>query len=357
LIPIIAAGFFGIEHFSPPWDVIYLPLFNLLVLAYRFLLSDFALAIIVFTVVIRTVLAPLFAAQIRQQKEMQRMQPLIREVQRKHKGNPQKIQQEQQALYREHGVNPLGGCLPLLVQMPILFSLYQVLIRASNVVTLTTDQVKEAAFTQLKAALPGITQLGTSGNQVTFSTPVSGPCNLPQFDSGNFTHFLPLNCQLVDPLHRLVGRRRDHRQRAAIVAQGLRPQERRAFTDALLDDQHRLSDQDRVAAMAGFVQCSPARVGEDVQHLVIARQRVGGEGMNTPGARDYRQVLEQNRAEAAALLVIRHRERDLGFALGRAVVSRNRDDLIAQLRDEDHPIPIVDVRDVLELRGSRARNG
>ena len=102
---------------------------------------------------------------------------------------------------------------------------------------------------------------------------------------------------------------------------------------------------------------SPARVGEDVQHLVIARQRVGGEGMNTPGARDYRQVLEQNRAEAAALLVIRHRERDLGFALGRAVVSRNRDDLIAQLRDEDHPIPIVDVRDVLELRGSRARNG
>ena len=205
MTPLVAAGFFGIEHFSPPWDVIYLPLFNLLVLAYRFLLSDFALAIIVFTVVIRTVLAPLFAAQIRQQKEMQRMQPLIREVQRKHKGNPQKIQQEQQALYREHGVNPLGGCLPLLVQMPILFSLYQVLIRASNVVTLTTDQVKEAAFTQLKAALPGITQLGTSGNQVSFSTPVSGPCNLPQFDSGNFTHFLPLNCQLVDPLHLSTG--------------------------------------------------------------------------------------------------------------------------------------------------------
>src|SRR5207248_9625094 len=175
LTPLVAAGFFGIEHFSPPWDVIYLPLFNLLVLAYRLIFNDFALAIIVFTVAIRTVLAPLFAAQIRQQKEMQRMQPLIREVQRKHKGNPQKIQQEQMALYREHGVNPLGGCLPLLVQMPILIILYQVLIRASNVVTLTTDQVKEQAFTQLKAALPGITQLGTSGNSVTFSTTVSGP--------------------------------------------------------------------------------------------------------------------------------------------------------------------------------------
>jgi YidC/Oxa1 family membrane protein insertase len=205
LIPVVAAGFFGIEHFSPPWDVIYLPLFNLLVLAYRLIFSDFALAIIVFTVVIRTVLAPLFAAQIRQQKEMQRMQPLIREVQRKHKGNPQKIQQEQMALYREHGVNPLGGCLPLAVQMPILIILYQVLIRASNVVTLTTEQVKEQAFTQLKAALPGITHLTTSGNQVTFSTPVSGPCNLPQFDSGSFTHFLPLNCQLLDPLHLSAG--------------------------------------------------------------------------------------------------------------------------------------------------------
>jgi len=205
LIPIIAAGFFGIEHFSPPWDVIYLPLFNLLVLAYRLIFSDFALAIIVFTVAIRTILAPLFAAQIRQQKEMQRMQPLIREVQRKHKGNAQKIQQEQMALYREHGVNPLGGCLPLVVQMPILIILYQVLIRASNVVTLTTDQVKEQAFTQLKAALPGITQLGTSGNQVAFSTPVSGPCNLSQFDSGPFTHFLPLNCQLLDPLHLSAG--------------------------------------------------------------------------------------------------------------------------------------------------------
>ncbi len=199
MIPILAAGFFGIEHFSPPWDVIYLPLFNLLVLAYRLLFNDFALAIIVFTVVIRTILAPLFAAQIRQQKEMQRMQPLIREVQRKHKGNAQKIQQEQMALYREHGVNPLGGCLPLLVQMPILIILYQALIRASNVVTLTSDQVKDAAFTQLKNTLHGISAIPGSTTQ--FTAPVSGPCNLPQFDGGAYTHFLPLNCQLLDALH------------------------------------------------------------------------------------------------------------------------------------------------------------
>ncbi|TMB50100.1 MAG: YidC/Oxa1 family membrane protein insertase [Chloroflexi bacterium] len=205
MISILAAGFFGIEHFSPPWDVIYLPLFNLLVLAYRLIFSDFALAIIVFTVAIRTVLAPLFAAQIRQQKEMQRMQPLIREVQRKHKGNSQKIQQEQMALYREHGVNPLGGCLPLAVQMPILIILYQVLIRASNVVTISVQQTKDQAFIALQRALPEIKEIVTSGGQVTFHAPVSGPCNLPQFDSGAFTHFLPLNCQLLDPLHLSAG--------------------------------------------------------------------------------------------------------------------------------------------------------
>jgi len=196
LIPIIAQGFLGIEHFTPPWDVFFLPLFNLLIALYRFLFSDFALAIIVFTVVIRTVLAPLFVRQIRSQKEMQRMQPLIREVQRKHKGNRVKIQEETMALYKEHGVNPAAGCLPVVVQLPILFALYQALIRASNVVTLAADKVKSPDFAQLKAALPGITSIDATH----FRAPIAGPCTLPQFNIPDFTHFLPLNCQLINPL-------------------------------------------------------------------------------------------------------------------------------------------------------------
>lgn len=200
--PLLGAGFLGIEHFMPPWDVFYLPLFNLLVASYHLLFSDFALAIIVFTIVVRTVLAPLFIQQIRSQKEMQRMQPLVREIQRKHKGNRQKITEETMALYREHGVNQFGGCLPLLLQLPLLYALYQALIRASNSVTLTADQVKSADFTALQAALPGITKLTTEANgSVLFQAPLNGPCNLPQFDSGAFTHFLPINCQLIDPLH------------------------------------------------------------------------------------------------------------------------------------------------------------
>jgi YidC/Oxa1 family membrane protein insertase len=203
---VLGAGFLGIEHFTPPWDVFFLPLFNLLIASYRIIFSDFALAIIVFTIVIRTLLAPLFVRQIQSQKEMQRMAPLIREVNRKHKGNRTKIAEETQALYREHGVNPAAGCLPVVLQLPLLFALYQALIRASNVVTLSVKDAASDTFTQLQAALPGIVKLhdvkDAAGQitQVQFAAPVAGSCNLPQFEVSNFTHFLPLNCQLVDPL-------------------------------------------------------------------------------------------------------------------------------------------------------------
>ena len=94
MTPVIAAGFLGIEHFNPPWDIFFLPLFNLLIALYKLPIVDFAIAIILFTIIIRTILAPLFVRQISSQKEMQRMQPLVREVQRKHKGNRQKVYEE-----------------------------------------------------------------------------------------------------------------------------------------------------------------------------------------------------------------------------------------------------------------------
>jgi len=200
LSPIIGAGFLGIEHFTPPWDVFFLPLFNLLVFLYQIPFFDFALAIIIFTIVIRTILAPLFVRQIRSQKEMQRMQPLIREVQRKHKGNRQKVSEETMALYKEHGVNPAAGCLPVILQLPILFALYQALIRASNVVTVPMDRAGSEAFAQLKEALPGISELSRTADNVLYAAPLDGPCNLPQFSSSDYSHFLPLNCQLIDPI-------------------------------------------------------------------------------------------------------------------------------------------------------------
>ena len=196
MTPIIGAGFLGIEHFTPPWDIFFLPLFNLLIFLYQLPLVDFALAIIVFTIVIRTILAPLFVRQIRSQKEMQRMQPLVRELQRKHKGNRQKIAEETMALYKEHGVNQFGGCLPVILQLPILFALYQALIRASGVIqgfTVPTDQ--QAAFDSLQQA--GVID-AVAGQLNTYQVAFEGPCNLPEYVQ--LPQFLPLNCQLIDPI-------------------------------------------------------------------------------------------------------------------------------------------------------------
>jgi len=195
LTPIIAQGFLGIEHFNPPWDVFFLPLFNLLIFLYELPLVDFAVAIILFTIIIRTALAPLFVRQIRSQKEMQRMQPLVKEVQRKHKGNRQKVYEETQALYREHGVNPAAGCLPVVLQLPILFALYQALIRASGVVTgFTVNAGNQVAYDQLQAA--GLIEAGTKTGE--YIVQISGPCNLPAFHT--LPQFLPLNCQLINPV-------------------------------------------------------------------------------------------------------------------------------------------------------------
>ena len=126
------------------------------------------------------------------------MQPLDPGGAAQAQGQPAEDPEETMALYREHGVNQFGGCLPLLIQLPFLLALYQALIRASNVVTLTAQQVGTEHFTQLKAALPGIVPVAGSATQ--FNAPVTGSCALPQFQVPEFSHFLPLNCQLIDPL-------------------------------------------------------------------------------------------------------------------------------------------------------------
>ncbi len=196
MTPIIGAGFLGIEHFTPPWDVFFLPLFNLLIFLYKLPFFDFALAIIVFTIVIRTILAPLFVRQIRSQKEMQRMQPLVRELQRKHKGNRQKIAEETMALYKEHGVNQFGGCLPVILQLPILFALYQALIRASGVIQgFTVNGGNRAAFEALQGA--NVVD-AVAGQANAYRVAFEGACNLPQYSQ--LPQFLPLNCQLIDPV-------------------------------------------------------------------------------------------------------------------------------------------------------------
>jgi YidC/Oxa1 family membrane protein insertase len=82
------------------------------------------LAIIIFTVLIKTFLLPLTIKSVRSTSSMQAVQPKLKEIQKKYAGDRAKIQAEQMKLYQEHGVNPISGCLPMLLQMPIFFGLY-----------------------------------------------------------------------------------------------------------------------------------------------------------------------------------------------------------------------------------------
>lgn len=85
-------------------------------------------AIILFTVIIKLVTFPLTMSQIRGMQAQKELQPRLQELQKKYGKDREKLAQEQMALYKEAGVNPLSGCLPLLVQMPVLFGLYAALV-------------------------------------------------------------------------------------------------------------------------------------------------------------------------------------------------------------------------------------
>jgi YidC/Oxa1 family membrane protein insertase len=101
----------------------YQPVFNLLMLIYGGL-GSFALSVVILTLIIRTCLIPLTRKQLRSSREMQALAPKINELKAQYRNDPQGLMAAQQALYKEHGVSPMAGCLPLLIQMPFLYALY-----------------------------------------------------------------------------------------------------------------------------------------------------------------------------------------------------------------------------------------
>ena len=82
------------------------------------------LAIILFTIFLRLVLMPLSLVQIRSQRAQMSIQPEVKAIQKKFKGDREGLARAQMALYKERGINPAAGCVPLLIQMPILFGMY-----------------------------------------------------------------------------------------------------------------------------------------------------------------------------------------------------------------------------------------
>jgi len=127
-----------ISQIKPEWSVVInygtfnfisQILLQLLEFFYR-LAHNWGWAIVIFSLVMYIIVYPLTLKQMRSMKEMQSLQPHIEELRKIYKDNPQKLNKEIMELYRQHKVNPLGGCLPLILQMPIFFALYQALLRS-----------------------------------------------------------------------------------------------------------------------------------------------------------------------------------------------------------------------------------
>ncbi len=93
-------------------------------------IANWGLVIIVFSLIIKIVLHPLTKSSMKAMKKMQSLQPMMTEIKEKHKDDPAKTNRAIMNLYKEYGVNPAGGCLPLLLQFPILIALYSVFIGA-----------------------------------------------------------------------------------------------------------------------------------------------------------------------------------------------------------------------------------
>ncbi|HEY4520635.1 MAG TPA: YidC/Oxa1 family membrane protein insertase [Candidatus Paceibacterota bacterium] len=114
-------------------ELFYRPLFNIVVAIYNFIPGhDFGMAIIILTVLIRVIFLPLSIKTQRSQKALQELNPKIKEIREKYKSDKVAQNKAIMELYKESKVNPLGGCLPLIIQLPILIALYQAFIAGLN---------------------------------------------------------------------------------------------------------------------------------------------------------------------------------------------------------------------------------
>lgn len=121
----------GLEHIVDFgfFSILARPIFWLLQLCHK-VVGNYGWAIIVLTIVVRVPFIPLVNKGQRSMKQLQKLQPRMQELKEKYKNDSQRMQQEMMGLYKKYKVNPLGGCLPMLLQIPVFFALYKVLLVA-----------------------------------------------------------------------------------------------------------------------------------------------------------------------------------------------------------------------------------
>ena len=146
---------------------------------------NYGVTIILLTVLIRVVLLPLGIRQVRSMQHMQVVQPKVKQLQQKYKGNKQKQQEEIMKLYKEYGVNPFSGCWPVLLQFPILIAMYSVLRFPQHPVHIPVDSELYTAI--VTAQVP---QVAPDGEPIVSQAQID-ELDLPGPDAG--TTFLGMN--------------------------------------------------------------------------------------------------------------------------------------------------------------------
>ena len=144
------------------YESLFRPFSILILICLKFLhkfISNYGIVIIIFSILIKIILYPLTHKSYTSMKKMQLVQPLMTELREKYKGDSQRLNKEMMKLYKDHGVNPLGGCLPMLLQMPLLIGLFIVFrstieLRGAEFIWWISDLSKPDTIFTLPFSLP-----------------------------------------------------------------------------------------------------------------------------------------------------------------------------------------------------------
>ncbi len=160
------------------------------------IVQNYGIAIILFTIFVKLLLLPLTIKQTKSTKAMQDIQPKLQEIQTKYKDKPEKQQQEIMKLYKEADINPIAGCLPLFIQMPILIGLFSVLREPWNYGIFESQAAYQAADTSFLF----LSNLTEAGNFATiFTTGISVENLIMAILSGSSAYIMQMTMMSTDP--------------------------------------------------------------------------------------------------------------------------------------------------------------
>lgn len=137
------------------------------------LVQNYGFAIIIFTIIVKLLMLPLVIKQQKSTVQMQKIQPELKVLQKKYANDQQRLSQETMKLYKKYDINPAGGCLPLLIQLPIIFGLYQVITRPMQyILHMGTDLIQKVADVLKDGGFitEAVANLATKQNQITVAS-------------------------------------------------------------------------------------------------------------------------------------------------------------------------------------------